>query len=177
MGGESAVDTATAVVNLVDKVCTLVKSNTVVTMPEFASALPPGVDPNQVASWEGWSSTPQSLTDPILYEVNLPGFSNTSFSLGVRFNWGGKLPGQPFSYVKDLEAFVILNSVTLVHDLDIDVKFAKTGTPITQDHTVMLTGSFNVKVSHKLLGPEFSDFYAIRVFGNGAAQIEQQQQS
>lgn len=172
--GDSTVATATEVVNLVDKVCTLVRSNVVTTMPDFASALPPGVDPNEASAWQGWSSTPQSLQLPVRYEANLPGFSDTSFTLGVRFNYGGRLTGKPYSYVKDLEAFVILNSVTLVHELDVDVKFAPTGTPIESSSTVMLTGSFNVRVSHKLLGPEFSDFYAVRVFGNGACRIEQQ---
>jgi len=171
-GGAGPVQTAIEVVNLADKVFKLLKSNVVESMPQLASALPPGVDPNAASHWSGWSETPQTLQNTVLYTPNLPGFSDTQFHLGVRFNWGGSADGQPWTYIKDLEAFVILDSVTLVHSVDIAVKFAATGTPINSANTVMLTGSFNVQVSHTLLGPEFSEFYAVRVFGNAAADIK-----
>jgi hypothetical protein len=60
MGAATAVDTALKVVNLVNDVCALVKSNVVETMPRFASALPPGANPNDVGRWTGWSQNPQS---------------------------------------------------------------------------------------------------------------------
>lgn len=36
----------------------------------------------------------------------------------------------------------------------------------------MLTGSFNVRMSHKLMGVEFSQFYGVQVYGNSAAEIK-----
>lgn len=166
------VQTAIDVVNLADKVFTLVRSSEVETMPQLASALPPGVDPNVASHWKGWSATPQSLQNTVLYKPASSVFSNTQFHLGLRFNWGGRADGQPWTYVKDVEAFVKLDSVTLLNELDIAVKFASTGTAIDSANTVMLTGSFNVRLTHKALGVEFSEFYAVRVFGNGAADIK-----
>ncbi len=167
----SPVSTAVEVVNLFDKVAQLIKSNVVVHMPQFASALPPGVDPNKAASWTGWSPKPQSLQNTVVYEPESSLFSDTKFHLGVRFNYGGREIGKPWSYVKDLEAFAILDSVTLLNELDVEVKFASTGTPIDSLHSVMLTGSFNCTQSHKVWGVEFSQFYSIKVFGNGACEI------
>jgi hypothetical protein len=73
-----------------------------------------------------------------------------------------------------VEAFVILDSTTGATELDIAVKFASTGTPIDSQKTVMLTGSFNCRLIDTLPGggPYFSEFYGIRVFGNGAADIQ-----
>jgi hypothetical protein len=167
-----AVQTATEVVNLIDKVIPLVKSNEVETMPQFASALPPGVDPNVASHWTGWSTTPQVLQLTVDYP---PGsstlYSDTKFHLGVRFSYGGRADNQPWTFIKDLEAFVIVDSVTAFNQLDVAVKFASTGTPIDTQKTVMLTGSFNCRMSHSVFGTEFSQFFGVQVFGNGAAEI------
>lgn len=167
----SPVATAIEVVNLIDKVAALIKSNVVVHMPQFASALPPGVDPNVASKWTGWSPKPQALQNTVTYEPKSSVFSDTKFHLGVRFNYGGQESGKPWTYVKDLEAFAILDSVTLLNELDVEVKFASTGTPIDSLHSVMLTGSFNCTLSHKVWGVEFSEFYGVKVFGNGSCEI------
>jgi hypothetical protein len=166
-----AVQTAAEVVNIADKVFTLVRSSEVETMPQLASALPPGVDPNVASRWSGWSITPQTLENTVIYEPKSSLFSDTKFHLGVRFNFGGRADGQPWTYVKDVEAFVVVDSVTILNELDIAVKFASTGTPIDSTKSVMLTGSFNVRLSHKVWGVESSKFFAVRVFGHGGVDI------
>ena len=168
-----AVKTAAAVVNLATQVFTLVKSGEVETMPQLASALPPGVDPNAAGHWTGWSMTPATMHGPIVYKFEWP-WSDTKFELGVRFNYGGRADGQPWTYLKDVEAFVILDSTTGGTELDIQVNFASTGTPIDSQKTVMLTGSFNCRLIDTLPGggPYFSQFYGIRVFGDGSGDIK-----
>jgi hypothetical protein len=165
-----AVQAIGEVVNVMDKVFKLVRSNVVESMPQLASALPPGANPNDPSRWSGWSDQPQALQNNVRYTIDLPLLSDTVFHLGIRFNYGGRVDGQSWTFIKDLEAFVVVDSVTLARDLDISVKFASTGTPINSATTVMLTGSFNVTFSN-VIGVEFTEFYGVRVFGNGAAEI------
>jgi hypothetical protein len=169
-GVGGAVQAIGEVVNVMDKVFKLVRSNVVESMPQLASALPPGANPNDPSVWSGWSDQPQSLQNIVRYTIALPLLSDTVFHLGVRFNYGGSVGGQSWTFIKDLEAFVAVDSVTLARDLDISVKFASTGTPINSASTVMLTGSFNVTFSN-VIGVEFSEFYGVKAFGNGTCQI------
>jgi hypothetical protein len=164
-----AVQAIGEVINVMDKAFQLCKSSVTQSMPQLASALPPGVNPNDPSKWSGWSDRPQTLENNVRYTFPWP-LGDTVFHLGVRFNYGGRGAGQNWSYIKDLEAFVVVGNVTLARDLDIWAKFASTGTPINGVHSVMLTGSFNVVFSNNL-GVDINEFYGIRAFGNGACEI------
>ena len=165
-----AVQAIGEVVNVMDKVFKLVRSNVVESMPQLASALPPGANPNDPSIWSGWSDQPRSLQNNVRYTFDIPVLGDTVFHLGIRFNYGGSANGQSWTFIKDLEAFVVVNNVTLARSLDISVKFASTGTPINSASTVMLTGSFNVAFSN-VIGIDRSEFYGVRAFGNGACEI------
>ena len=169
-GVGGAVQAIGEVVNVMDKVFKLVRSNVVESMPQLASALPPGANPNDPSHWSGWSDQPQALQNTVRYTFSLPGLGDTVFHLGIRFNYGGRVDGQSWTFIKDLEAFVVIDNVTLARDLDISVKFASTGTPINSVSSVMLTGSFNVTFSN-VIGVDSSAFYGVRAFGNGACEI------
>ncbi len=68
---------------------------------------------------------------------------------------------------------MIAGHISLTVRYDVFVKFAESGTPIGDEPIGMLTGSFNVRVGSSVFGETFSQFYGIRVFGNGAGDIKQ----
>jgi hypothetical protein len=88
----------------------------------------------------------------------------------VRWNYNGQVAGKG-RYIKDLEAFVILGHTSLTVRYDVLVKFSDNGTPIGPEPVAMLTGSLNVRVGSSVYGSTFSQFFGVRVFGNGAGDI------
>jgi hypothetical protein len=161
------------IVNVVSGVSEILRSNETESMPALASALPRGIDP--LATDPTWSNEPQVMKLRLTYppNVEIPGVTEDDvLTLGVRWNYNGQVGGGG-RFIKDLEAFVIVGHISLTVRYDVFVKFADSGTPIGAEPTAMLTGSFNVRVGSSVLGETFSEFYGIRVFGNGAGDITQ----
>lgn len=161
------------IVNTVTGVSEILRANETESMPALASALPRGIDP--LATDPTWSNEPRVIKLRLTYPPNIPIDGVTEddiLTLGVRWNYNGQVGGQG-RYIKDLEAFVIAGHISLTVRYDVFVKFAESGTPIGDVPIAMLTGSFNVRVGSSIYGETFSEFYGIRVFGNGAGDIKQ----
>ena len=167
------------IVNTTITVIDLLKANVVQAMPALATALPRGVDP--LATDPTWSSEPQmvllALTFPHAYPLPEPfRLADDGLKIGVRWNYSGQVGGKG-RYIKDLEAFVLVDHISATMTYDIAVKFAETGTPINAPSPdgpiAMLTGSFTLRVSQFSSGVLFSNYFGIRVFGNGSGDIKQ----
>jgi hypothetical protein len=161
------------IVNAVSGVSAILRSNETETMPALASALPRGIDP--IATDPTWSSEPQLVKLRLTYPPRLAIpliTADDELTLGVRWNYNGQVGGKG-RYVKDVEAFVITGHISLTVRYDVFVKFAESGTPIGSEPIAMLTGSFNVRVGSSVYGETFSQYYGIRVFGNGAGDIKE----
>jgi hypothetical protein len=159
--------------NAVTGVIEILKSNETESMPALASALPRGIDP--IATDPTWSSEPQVMKLRLTYPpaTEIPGINEDDvITLGVRWNYNGQVGGRG-RFIKDLEAFVITGHISLTVRFDVFVKFAESGTPVGDEPIAMLTGSFNVRVGSSVFGETFSEFYGIRVFGDGAGDIKE----
>jgi hypothetical protein len=165
------------IVNTAITVVDLLKSNVVQAMPALASALPRGID--AMTTDPTWSSDPRTITAVLTYPCAHPlpeplTIADNVLKIGVRWNYLGQVGGKG-RYIKDAEAFVIVENINPTLTFDVAVKFAETGTPISasapDEPVAMLSGSFTVRVS-SLLGVLFTQFYGVRLFGNGAGRIE-----
>ena len=161
------------IVNATTGVIEILKSNETESMPNLASALPRGIDP--LSTDATWSNTPQVMKLKLVYppRVRIPVITeDDELTLGVRWNYNGQVGGHG-RFIKDLEAFVILGHTSVTVRYDVLVKFSDTGTPIGPEPIAMLTGSLNVRVGSSVYGSTFSQFFGVRVFGNGAGDITQ----
>lgn len=161
------------IVNVVTGVSEIMRSNETESMPALANALPRGIDP--ITTDPTWSTEPAVMTLGLTYPPNIEipfVTEDDHLTLGVRWNYNGQVGGSG-RYIKDLEAFVIAGHISLTVRYDVYVKFAESGTPVGTEPIAMLTGSINVRVGSSVLGETYSQFFGIRVFGDGAGDIKQ----
>jgi len=166
----------TDIVNATTQVFALCKSNVAATMPQDAHAVPRGVD--VMTGTSGWSADQTRLilrgNWPAVFrgsDTHIPGLQDTNLGFGVQWTFNGQVDGKG-RFIKDARAFVIIDSVTIVYNVDVEVKFSETGTPIGEQPIAMLTATMNAKFTHALLGTEFSQLLGLRIFGDGSGDLK-----
>jgi hypothetical protein len=165
----------TDIVNAVTKVFELCSSNETTEMPEHAHAVPRNVDP--LTGTAGWSDTQARMVGTLRYPPAhklplIPAAPDDVIKLGMNWTYGGSVNGHG-RYIKDAEGFVIVENVNATVLFDVSVKFAESGTPVGPEPVALLTATINVRVSQRIVGLLFTQFFGCRLFGNGSGDITQ----
>jgi hypothetical protein len=158
------------IVNTVTEVMTLIKSNETENIPRLATALPRDVDP--LTGTAGWSANPQTMVASIVYPCAHPNplCEDNRLRIGFRWTYDGSVDGAG-QYIKDAEAFAIIDYINPTISIDAIVKFAESGTPIGDGPIAMITATVNVRVSQIIRGLLFTQFYGVRLLGDGSGDI------